>query len=162
MQLAVIHTEDPWQAVVKKMMLLWKPRLVEILLMTAACEGNRILLGAPGWLSRLSDRLRLRSWFHTRGFKPCVGLCAHSSDPGALLQILYLPLSLPLPYFLSLSNLIMKKNFFKEKSNRTLFNWYQVRKKAKSEALYIITTAFRMYCRDSIYWTGREGRAIRF
>ena len=38
---------------------------------------------APGWLSRLSGRLRLRSWSHRCEFELCVGLCADSSEPEA-------------------------------------------------------------------------------
>ena len=38
--------------------------------------------GAPGWLSRLGVWLRLRSWSHSCGFEPHVGLCADSSEPG--------------------------------------------------------------------------------
>ena len=38
---------------------------------------------APGVLSRLSIQLWFRSRFHIHGFKPCIRLCADSSEPGA-------------------------------------------------------------------------------
>ena len=41
------------------------------------------VLGAPGWLSRVSIRLRLGHDLPVREFEPRVGLCADSSDPGA-------------------------------------------------------------------------------
>ena len=45
---------------------------------------SKINIGAPGWLSRLNIRLRLRSWSHgSRILSPRVGLCADSSGPGA-------------------------------------------------------------------------------
>ena len=37
------------------------------------------LSGAPGWLSCLGVQLHLA----VRGFKPCIGLCADSSEPPA-------------------------------------------------------------------------------
>ena len=39
--------------------------------------------GAPGWLSRLSVRLQLRSWSHSPRFEPRVGLCGDSPELGA-------------------------------------------------------------------------------
>ena len=40
--------------------------------------------GAPGWLSQLSVRLRLRYDLRVRGFKLRIRLCADSAEPGAL------------------------------------------------------------------------------
>ena len=68
--------------------------------------------GAPGWLSRLSVWLRLRSWSHGSWVQaPHRALC-WQLRAGSLLRILCLPLSLPLPahaLFLSLK----KKQTFK-------------------------------------------------
>ena len=49
------------------------------------CIGfEKLFLGVPGWPSRLSIRLRLKSCdLRVCGFKPRIGLCADSSEPGA-------------------------------------------------------------------------------
>ena len=42
------------------------------------------LIGAPGWLSRLSMRLLILAQVmisQVRGFKPCVGLCVDGAEP---------------------------------------------------------------------------------
>ena len=49
-----------------------------------SCELSKIMnFGAPGWLSRLSVRLQLRSRSHIREFEPRVRLWADGSEPGA-------------------------------------------------------------------------------
>ena len=47
-----------------------------------------VMYGAPGWLTQFSVRLRLRSWSYglVREFKPHIGVCADSSEPGACLK----------------------------------------------------------------------------
>ena len=60
-------------------------------------------IGTPGWLSRLSVRLQLRSWFHGSWvWAPRRALCWQLTAWN-LLWILCLPLSLPLPYLCSVS-----------------------------------------------------------
>ena len=66
----------------------WECKLVQPLWKTVEVPQkikNRSTLGAPGWLSELSLRLRLRSWSRviSREFEPSVGLCADGSEPGA-------------------------------------------------------------------------------
>ena len=57
---------------------------------------------APGWLSGLSIRLRLRSWSHSSWVRaPRRALC-WQLGPWSLLQILCFPVSLPLPHLGSL------------------------------------------------------------
>ena len=66
--------------------------------------------GAPGWLSRLSERLHD---LEVHGFKPCVGLCADSLEPEACFRFLS-----PLPLFLPRSHSVLfflKINKTKEK-----------------------------------------------
>ena len=59
--------------------------------------------GAPGWLSRLGVWLRLRSWSHSSWVRaPSRALC-WQLRAWSLLQILCLPLSLPLPCSCSVS-----------------------------------------------------------
>ena len=51
-----------------------------------SCQGILLkiqILGVPGWLCQLSIWLRLRSDLTIHEFKPCIGLCADSSEPGA-------------------------------------------------------------------------------
>ena len=60
---------------------------------------------APGWLSQLSVQLQLRSWSHSLWVRAqCRALC-WQLRAWSLLQILCLPLSLPLPCLLSLLSL---------------------------------------------------------
>ena len=49
---------------------------------TWAPQGEWIS-GVPGWLSRLSVRLQLRSWSHGLWFEPHFRLCADSSEPAS-------------------------------------------------------------------------------
>ena len=66
---------------------------------------NKETLGGPGWLSRLSVRLRFRSWSHSsRVPAPCRALCLQLRA-WSLLHILCLPLSLPLPCSCSVSKI---------------------------------------------------------
>ena len=66
-------------------------------------EGKSTIQGAPGWLVRLSVRLRLRSWSHGPGVRaPCRALC-WPLIVWSLFRILCLPLSLPLPCSCSVS-----------------------------------------------------------
>ena len=77
--------------------------------------------GAPGWLSRLSGRLQLRSWSHSPWVPaPHQALC-WQLRACTLLWILCLPLSLPLPRWCSVS-LCLKNKFKKtlKKKKRTL------------------------------------------
>ena len=70
------------------------------------CKKN--YLRAPGWLSRFSIRLGLRSWSHGLWVRtPPPALCWQLGAQ-SLLQILCLPLSLPLPCSHSV-NLSLKK-----------------------------------------------------
>ena len=77
------------------------------------------LLGTSGWLSRLSNRLQLRSWSYdlmVHEFHPRIWLWAGSSAPGACFRfwilspslsaspLLMISLSLSLSLFLSLKN----------------------------------------------------------
>ena len=75
--------------------------------------GNRIkrtLVGAPGWLSRLSGRLQFRSWSHSPWVPaPHQALC-WQLRAWILLWILCLPLSLPLPRWCSVC-LCLKNKF---------------------------------------------------
>ena len=65
--------------------------------------------GAPGWLSRLSDPLRLRSRSHGQWVRaPRRALCWRLRA-WSLLQILCLPLSLTLPCLLSVSPSLSQK-----------------------------------------------------
>ena len=75
--------------------------------------------GAPGWLSRLGIQLRLGSWSRSlRVWVPHQALC-WQLRPWSGLQILCLPLSLPLPcsrtVSLSLSKINIKKKLKKRK-----------------------------------------------
>ena len=64
-------------------------------------------LRAPGWLSQLSIRLRLRSWSHTPWVQaPCLAVC-WQLRAWSLLQILCLPLSDP-PLFTFCLSLFQK------------------------------------------------------
>ena len=58
--------------------------------------------GAPGWLSRLSVRIQLRSGSHGSWVRAPVRLCADGSEPGACFRVC-VSLSLPLPCSLSVS-----------------------------------------------------------
>ena len=68
---------------------------VHSLFLSGSRNGNvpfkKRITGAPGWLSRLSVRLRLRLQLRpdlmVRGFEPRVGLCADSSEPGACFEL---------------------------------------------------------------------------
>ena len=77
-----------------------------------------LILGAPGWLSRLSVRLRLRSWSHGSWVRaPRRALC-WQLGAWSLLRILCPPLSPPHPCLCSVSLCLSKtnkhtKNFFK-------------------------------------------------
>ena len=53
-----------------------------------------VIWGAPGWLSRLSIRLQLRSWSHGSWFPARVGLCADKLGAWSLLWILCVCVSL--------------------------------------------------------------------
>ena len=65
--------------------------------------------GVPGWLSRLSVRLRLRSWSHGPWVRaPRRALC-WQLRAWSLFQILCLPLSLPLPCSCSASLCLKNK-----------------------------------------------------
>ena len=66
-------------------------------------KGDNI--GAPGWLSRLSERLRLRSWSHSSWvWAPHRALCWQLRAWSLLLLLLLcLPLSLPLAHSHSVS-----------------------------------------------------------
>ena len=74
--------------------------------LTSAGEIRKIFLGVPGWLSRLSFRLRLRSWSHGLWVRaPCRALC-WQLKAWSLLQIplfRFPSLSAPPPLVLSLS-----------------------------------------------------------
>ena len=74
------------------------------------------LAGAPGWLSQLSIRLRLRSWSHGSWVRaPCRALC-WQLGAWSLLRMLCLPLSLPLTHSCSVSLYFKNKhlkNFLK-------------------------------------------------
>ena len=60
--------------------------------------------GVPGCLSQLSIQLRLRSWSHCE-FKPHVGLCADSSEPGVCFRLCVFLSLCPFPtHALSLKN----------------------------------------------------------
>ena len=58
--------------------------------------------GAPGWLSRLSVQIQLRSGSHGSWVRAPVGLCADGSEPGACFRVC-VSLSLPLPCARSVS-----------------------------------------------------------
>ena len=61
------------------------------------------LNGVPGWLSRLSVRLQLRSDLTAREIKPRVGLRADTSEPGFCFKFCVSPLSDLLPFTLCVS-----------------------------------------------------------
>ena len=72
-----------------------------------------VFLGAPGWLSRLSIRLPLRSWPHGSCVQAPHQALGWQLKAWSLLQIL--SPSLPLPGSLSLSLSLKNKHFFKFK-----------------------------------------------
>ena len=79
------------------------------------CSKRKEHPGAPGWLSRLSIQLWLRSWSPSLWVRaPHRALC-WQLRAWSLLQILCLLLSLPLPrsFSLSLSKINIQKNFKK-------------------------------------------------
>ena len=58
-------------------------------------------IGVPGWLSRLSVRLQLRSWYHSSWVRALHRALCSQLRAWSLLQILCLPSSLSLPGSLS-------------------------------------------------------------
>ena len=75
--------------------------------------------GAPGWLSRLSVRLQLRSWSHGWWVRAlCQALCWQLRVWNLLwILCLPLPLSLPLPHLCSVCLSLSKINMKKFKNN---------------------------------------------
>ena len=72
--------------------------------------------GASGWLNGLNVWRWLRLWSHGCGFESQVGLCAHSSEYGAVSNSASPSLSCPIPaHALSLSKINIK-NLKKKKS----------------------------------------------
>ena len=62
-----------------------------------------VIVGAPGWFSRLSVRLQPGHNLAIREFEPRVGLWADVSEPGACFRFcVSLSLSAPPPFMLSL------------------------------------------------------------
>ena len=62
-----------------------------------------LFVGAPGWLSRLSVRLQLRSWSPASWDEALHWVLCWQPRAWSLLQILCLPVSLPLLHSFSLS-----------------------------------------------------------
>ena len=70
---------------------------------------QKAFLGAPGWLSRLSVRLQLRSWSRLTGVWAPRRALGWWPRAWSLLPILCLPLSLPLPRSCSVSLCLKNK-----------------------------------------------------
>ena len=77
-------------------------------------QYNRRHCGAPGWLSRLSVRLWLRSWSRGQWVRARIRLCADCSEPGACFRFC-VSLSLTLPRSFSVSLCLKNKQTLKKK-----------------------------------------------
>ena len=56
--------------------------MISVFQMFPSSAKNDALVGAPGWLSRLSVDFGSGHDLMVREFEPCIGLCAVSSEPG--------------------------------------------------------------------------------
>ena len=95
-----------WEATVKNFLQSWHESQGKGFPEVRGCRGDfesylKHVYGAPGRLSQLGVRLRLRSWSHGSWVRaPRRALC-WQLGAWSLLRILCLPLSLPLPHSLS-------------------------------------------------------------
>ena len=59
----------------------WWMMSLLIIFQSVASEYKRVICGAPGWLSRLSDDLGAGHDLTVWEFEPRIGLCADSAEP---------------------------------------------------------------------------------